>query len=1333
MPIYRYSGALALSAFRATKLLKRLQAAFSCIEQVTAHYVYFAETSYELTVQQQQQLLILLQAEEWDAFSFAAKDPEYQYVSEVTALSGTGESHHVAAIKQVYTLQNGDVHMLVVPRLGTISPWSSKATDIVHNAGLDTINRVERGILYILNTSATLSTYDQQRLAELLHDRMTESVLLDMNLINGLFVHPAPLPASSINIMDHGKNALTLANQELGLALDAAEIDYLYHSFHTLKRNPTDVELMMFAQINSEHCRHKIFNASWIIDGRSSDYSLFKMIRNTHTQHPRGVLSAYKDNGAVLMGTRVARFWPDTTTHIYDYHQEEAAIVIKVETHNHPTAIAPFAGAATGAGGEIRDEGAVGRGALPKAGLTGFSVSNLHIPGLTHSWEVDYGRPKNIASALDIMLEAPIGAAAFNNEFGRPSICGYFRTYEVPMRNSHGAMRGYHKPIMIAGGLGNIRPQQVEKQILPSGALLIVLGGPAMLIGIGGGAASSMAAGTQHQELDFASVQRGNAEMQRRCQEVINACWSLGEDNPILSIHDVGAGGLSNALPELMESSERGGQINLRAIPSAETGLSPLEIWCNEAQERYVLGIKPNSLAIFGALAERERCPFAVVGETTVEKNLVVADSHFNNLPVDLPLPVLFGNTPKLVRDVVHDDIEPLPFDIHNIDLMEAATRVLQLPCVADKSFLITIGDRTVTGMIARDPMVGPWQVPVADVAVTANSYYGYTGEAMAIGERAPIALLHHAASARMAVAEAITNIAAAAIADISAIKLSANWMAASGYPGEDAGLYDAVEAVGLELCPALGISIPVGKDSLSMRMLWEENGEKRSVIAPMSLVVSAFAPVTDVRKTLTPELRRDEGETDLLLIDLGEGSNGLGGSALMQVYQQQGALPPDVDEPALLKQFFNAIQMLNATQLLIAYHDRSDGGLFTTLCEMAFASHVGLTIQLDGLGNHPVEILFSEELGAVLQVRREDTPRVMECLATHRLAKHTHIIGSINTTDTLEFNWHKQTVLQAPRMQFQQLWSKTSYHMQALRDNPDCAEQQFAQIQDANDPGLNVVLTFDIEEDNAAPFINTVKRPRVAILREQGVNGHMEMAAVFDRAGFTAVDVHMTDILSGAVTLRDFVGLAAGGGFSYGDVLGAGRGWAQSILHHARARDEFTAFFDRTDTFTLGACNGCQMLSQLSIIIPGTEHWPIFLKNRSEQFEARLSLVEIQPSPSIFLQGMAGSRIGIAVAHGEGRASFATTSGAEQAVAQGLVAARYVDNYGAATEQYPANPNGSPLGIAALTSRDGRVLIMMPHPERVFRTLQNSWHPREWHEDAPTLRMFRNARVWVG
>jgi len=1300
MLIYPFLGAAALSEFRTKKLFIRLQALLPKISAITAKYTYFIQTERELTISEQSWLNELLQAQELSA----------------------------AHLHQ-------DVNILITPRIGTISPWSSKATDIIHNCGLTVIKRVERSIVYSITLrSEILTAAEQDELAKQLYDPMTESALFNFSAAQQLFAQPTPKSAEIIDISSAGKTALLAANARLGLALTEEEITYLYNAFHQLKRNPTDAELMMFAQANSEHCRHKIFNAAWEIDGIAKPLSLFKMIRYTHEQQSTGVLSAYKDNGAVIAGNTAERLFINPKDGAYHYQCEETPIVIKVETHNHPTAISPFPGAATGSGGEIRDEGAIGCGAKPKAGLTGFSVSNLHIPDYAQPWEFYYGKPGHIASALDIMLEAPLGSAAFNNEFGRPGLCGYFRTYEAHMKNSHGAVRGYHKPIMIAGGLGNIRSEHVKKKTVPVGAKIIVMGGPAMLIGIGGGAASSMSSGMQQMDLDFASVQRSNPEMERRCQEVIDACCALGKENPILSIHDVGAGGLSNAIPEILHDNLRGGRLNLRDIPSAESGLSPMEIWCNEAQERYVLAIEPANLPLFQQIAERERCPFAVVGETTAEQQLQLNDAFFSDAPVDLPLSVLFGNTPKLVREVKTDFVTQTKFHTHDIDLKEAAERVLQLPCVADKSFLITIGDRTVGGMVARDQMVGPWQVPVADVAVTTNSFNGYAGEAMAMGERSPIALIHPAASARMAVGEAITNIAAAAIQDITDIKLSANWMAAAGYPGEDVGLFEAVQAVALELCPALGICIPVGKDSLSMRTMWQEKDEKFNVTAPLSLIISAFAPVSDVRKTLTPELRRDIGETELILIDLGDGCNALGGSALAQVYSHQGSLPPDIEEPEELKQFFQAIQYLNQQQLLLAYHDRSDGGLFVTLCEMAFAAHVGLTIDLEGLGDHPIEILFSEELGAVIQVRRNDSKQVLEYLAAHGLGKHSRVIGKLNNQDVIEFYYKNKMILQESRVNWQQLWSKTSYKMQALRDNPDCAQQALAESLNSENPGLNVKVNFDLEEDIAAPFIAKNIRPKIAILREQGVNSHFELAAAFDRAGFTAVDVHMTDVLNGRVSLRDFIGLGAGGGFSYGDVLGAGRGWAQSILHHQRAREEFATFFQRPDTFTIGICNGCQMLVHLKTIIPGSENWPLYFgRNQSEQFEARLALTEIQSSPSLFFKDMAEAKICIPVSHGEGRAVFATPEDAERALQSGIVVARYVNNQGQVTESYPANPNGSPLGIAALTTTDGRVTIIMPHPERAFRTVQNSWHPPEWQEHAPTMRLFRNARVWVG
>jgi phosphoribosylformylglycinamidine synthase len=1218
----------------------------------------------------------------------------------------------------------------IVPRLGTISSWSSKATDIAHVCGLKAIKRIEQGTAYYITAPNHLNAPELQLIANHLYDLMTETVLFDVEEAKMLFQQAAPRSFTSLDVLQHGRMALDRANQQLGLALSNHDIDYLVTSFTQLNRNPTDVELMMYAQVNSEHCRHKIFNAHWIIQDKTQPYSLFEMIKHTHQVRPQGTLSAYSDNAAVLQGADTRRFWSDTPNHHYSYHEEPSHIVIKVETHNHPTAISAFPGAATGAGGEIRDEGAAGRGAKPKAGLTGFSVSDLHIPDFSQPWELAIGKPDYIASALEIMLQGPIGAASFNNEFGRPNLCGYFRTFTAQQGE---VIRGYHKPIMIAGGLGAIRPMQVHKVKLPPQTQLVALGGPALRIGLGGGAASSMTAGSSQAELDFASVQRSNPEMQRRCQEVIDACWALGEHNPILAIHDVGAGGLSNALPELMNDSEQGGKVHLRTIPSDEPGMTPLEIWCNEAQERYVLALHPQNLALFEQIARRERCPFAVVGETTAQQQLVVEDSQFHNKPVDLPMPLLFNKEKKAVREAHHATADLIPFDTTSIDIAEAAKRILQLPCVASKKFLITIGDRSVGGLVARDQLVGPWQVPVADVAVTVSGFQDYTGEAMAMGERTPIALLHAAASARMAVGEALTNIAAAMVEDSSQIRLSANWMAAVNHPGEEAALYDAVQEIGLELCPALGISIPVGKDSLSMSLSWEKEGRKQHVIAPLSLIISAFSPVTDIRKTLTPQLQTDQGNTLLLVLDLGEGCHFLGGSALAHVYKKTGHLPPDIDNPQLLKNFFQAIQILNQKHLLLAYHDRSDGGLFVTLCEMAFAGHVGITVEIDGLGQDPISSLFNEELGAVLQIRQERLLEVLIILEEAKLTHCTYILGTLNKDDQIIIRHEGEKILAESRVFYQQLWAETSYRLQALRDNPECAQEEFDALRDANDPGLHATLTFDLNDNSAAPYIQKGARPKVAVLREQGVNGQLEMAAAFDRAGFDCVDVHMTDILEHRISLKDFKGLAACGGFSYGDVLGAGQGWAKSILDHPGAREEFASFFQHLDSFTLGLCNGCQMLAHLTDIIPGSDHWPKFLRNRSEQFEARLSLVEILPSPSLFFQGMAGSQLPIVVSHGEGRAQFADVKGAEFALQNKWVPLRFIDNYGQPTMVYPANPNGSPLGIAGLTTRDGRVTVLMPHPERIFRTVQLSWHPKEWREDSPWLRLFRNARVWVG
>lgn len=1289
----QFRGGPALSEFRVQKLLTDLRKLVPAVLGLAAEFRYFVDVTGTLEAGEERILGELL-----------------------------AEGHPPAVHPPAGTL------LLCVPRLGTVSPWASKATDIARNCGLAKIRRIERGIAFHLaHTGAPLSHGRLQHIAHLLHDRMTQTLLFDAEQAGRLFEQAAPAPLGTVNLLRGGRRALVKADREFGFALSGDEMDYLVKNFKQLGRNPTDAELMMFAQANSEHCRHKIFRGDWIIDGESQPLSLFDMIRRTHEHNPRGVLSAYRDNACVIEGRRGGRFFPRPADRVYARHEEPVHILMKVETHNHPTAISPFPGAATGAGGEIRDEGATGRGAKPKAGLTGFSVSNLRIPGFEQSWERNYGKPAHIASALDIMLEGPIGAAAFNNEFGRPVLNGYFRSYELDVC---GTLRGYHKPIMVAGGIGNIRAVHVDKQSLPAGARVIVLGGAAMKIGLGGGAAASVASGASIEALDFASVQRGNPEIQRRAQEVIDACWALGESNPVLSIHDVGAGGLSNAVPEILDASQRGGLFDLRRVPNDETGMSPMEIWCNEAQERYVLAVAPERLMDFARICERERCPFAVIGEATGERLLVVVDPHFDNRPVAMSMEMLLGKTPKMSCDVQRLKPVPVHFDTTKIDLREAALRVLHLPAVADKGFLITIGDRSVGGLVCRDQLVGPWQVPVSDLAVTAASYDGCHGEAMAMGERAPLAVVDAPASGRMAVAEALSNIVAADIGALDNVRLSANWMAACGHPGEDAALYDTVKAVS-ELCVALNITIPVGKDSLSMKTVWEEGGRTRSVVAPLSLIVSAFAPVQDVRRTLTPQLRTDVGDTRLLLIDLGGGRNRLGGSCLAQVYGETGGATPDLDSPDRLRGFFAAIQQLHAADKLLAYHDRSDGGLFATVCEMAFASHCGIDARLESPGDDTVAALFAEEAGAVIQVREEDVSLVQRVCADHGLPE-VQVLGAPRDDDRLVFSSRAQVILAGGRAEFQGAWSETSLHMQRLRDNPQGAQQEFESKLDPGDPGLHARLTFDPTEDMAAPFVAKGLRPRVAILREQGVNGQAEMAAAFDRTGFAAVDVHMTDIIEGRVTLADYTGIVACGGFSYGDVLGAGLGWAKSILFNPRARDEFGRFFDRDDSFGLGVCNGCQMMAALGDLIPGTVGWPHFARNASEQFEGRLSLVEIQPSASLFFTGMEGSVLPIVVAHGEGRAEFARADAAQQLLVSGRVTLRFVDNRERPTELYPANPNGSPLGIAGITNTDGRYTLLMPHPERVFRTQQMSWHPRGWDEDSPWLRMFRNARCWV-
>ncbi|OHV13948.1 phosphoribosylformylglycinamidine synthase [Kushneria phosphatilytica] len=1294
-------GQSALSSFRHARLLDRLREVADCVTEVTASWRYFVDVD-DIDTPTRERLEQLLEA---------STKPE--------------------------SARSEGALYLVVPRLGTLSPWASKATDIAHNCGLDGVRRIERGTAWRVQTSDMPSKEQAEAIMAELHDRMTQTVLFDSSDAARLFNHPEPQSETSIDILADGREALVAANGELGLALAEDEIDYLVNAFTELGRNPSDVELMMFAQANSEHCRHKIFNADWIIDGEAQPRSLFKMIRNTTEHSGADVLSAYSDNAAIIRGHEAGRFLADPESRRYTQHHEPIHILMKVETHNHPTAIAPWPGASTGAGGEIRDEGATGRGGKPKAGMTGFSVSNLRIPDFIQPWEAfDYGKPERIRSALDIMLEAPIGAASFNNEFGRTALNGYFRTYEHDFIGQGGIeRRGYHKPIMLAGGYGNIRDEHVTKGDIPAGAKLIVMGGPAMLIGLGGGAASSVTSGSAGAELDFASVQRDNPEMERRAQEVIDRCIALGMANPIAFIHDVGAGGLSNALPELVKDGGRGGRFELRDVQSAEPGMTPLEIWCNEAQERYVLAVAPDDLARFEALCERERCPFAVVGEATEAHRLTVTDSHFESTPIDLPMDVLFGKPPKMSRSFERYEPELPGVMLDNLDLHEAFTRVLQLPAVASKSFLITIGDRSIGGMTARDQMVGPWQVPVADCAVTTASYDTHAGEGMAVGERTPTALISAAASARLAVTEAITNLMAAPVERLEDIRLSANWMSAADHVGENQALYDAVYAVGMELCPALGVAIPVGKDSMSMQTGWQEDDQQKAVTAPLSLIATAFAPVSDAQRTLTPQLRTDAGDTDLILIDLGRGRNRLGASALAQVYGQVGNEAPDLNDPEDLKALFAVIQGLNRDGRLLAYHDRSDGGMLVTIAEMAFAGHVGVTIGLDWLVDQPLQamdVLFNEEPGAVIQVRREDTEAVLSQLSASGLGGCSGVVARLSEDDQLRVTLFGEPLIEMSRVEAMRSWSETSYRMQRLRDNPECADQEFDTLLDTRDPGLSANLTFDVDEDIAAPYLNTGAAPKVAILREQGVNGQMEMANGFVRAGFEAIDVHMSDILAGQVDLTDFRGAVACGGFSYGDVLGAGGGWAKSILFNTRARDQFAAFFEREDTFALGVCNGCQMFARLHELIPGTEHWPTFVRNRSEQFEARVSMVRIERSPSILLDGMAGSTLPIAVAHGEGLASFRDDGHLRRAQASGTVALRYIDNHGELTTRYPANPNGSPAGITGMTSQDGRVTIMMPHPERVTRAITNSWQPDGWTQDGGWMRLFRNARKWL-
>ncbi|REF02120.1 phosphoribosylformylglycinamidine synthase [Cupriavidus plantarum] len=1346
-----FPGPLALSAFRQQRLLTALRQIDADIESVHGQFLHFVDANAPLSSDDEGRIAALLTY----GAPFAAQTEGDRFV--------------------------------VIPRFGTISPWASKATDIAHNCGLTHVHRIERGIEItvickkgLLRGRKTLDADTRAAVAAHLFDRMTETVIASREEAAGLFQE---LPAKPLQFIDiaAGRAALVDANTAMGLALSDDEIDYLLDAYARLGRNPTDVELMMFAQANSEHCRHKIFNATWTIDGVSQDKSLFAMIRNTHQLNPQGSIVAYSDNSAVMEGGVAERWYPRGDDQRYGRHEALTHTLMKVETHNHPTAISPFPGASTGAGGEIRDEGATGRGGKPKAGLTGFTVSNLMLPDAVEAWEnardaaqpVAHrnpddkpgvtGKPDRIASPLQIMIEGPIGGAAFNNEFGRAILGGYFRVYE---QNVGGTVRGYHKPIMIAGGIGNIDATHTQKNDLPPGSLLIQLGGPGMRIGMGGSAASSMATGTNTADLDFDSVQRGNPEMERRAQEVINACWQLGDANPILSIHDVGAGGLSNAFPEVVDGANRGARFDLRQIHLEESGLSPAEIWCNESQERYVLAIAPDSFPQFQAMCERERAPFAVVGIATEEKQLQLVDAEVDaslkeHFPVNMPMDVLLGKPPRMHRDVKRVEQALPAVDVTGISLEQAVHDVLRHPTVASKSFLITIGDRTVGGMNARDQMVGPWQVPVADVAVTTLDYKGLAGEAMTMGERTPLAVIDAPASGRMAIGEALTNLAAAPVIDLGKVKLSANWMAACGVEGEDAKLYDTVHAVGMELCPALGISIPVGKDSLSMRTKWsdEEGGKSvaKEVVAPVSLIISAFAAVDNVNRTLTPQLRTDAGDTVLIAIDLGRGKNRLGGSILAQVTQQIGDRVPDVDDAEDLKRFFNVIQRLNREDKLLAYHDRSDGGFMAAVAEMAFAGHCGVSLNVDMIALDPAQeqdygdaknwtqqiaerrneqtlrALFSEELGAVIQVRAEDRDAVFGVLRESNLSACSHVLGKPNTSDQIEIYRDAKKVFGAARGELQRNWSEVSWRIARLRDNPACADSEYDRLLDAADPGISPVLTFDPAEDIAAPFVATGKRPRVAILREQGVNSQIEMAYSMDRAGFDAHDVHMSDLIAGRANLADFTGFVACGGFSYGDVLGAGEGWAKTILFNAQMAEQFAAFFNRQDTFALGVCNGCQMLSNLAPIIPGANAWPKFTRNQSEQYEARFVTVQVEQSPSIFFAGMEGSRIPIVVAHGEGFADFSQQGDINAA----KVALRFVDNAGNITQTYPLNPNGSPQGITSVTTVDGRFTALMPHPERVFRAATMSWAPDAWKAipdgGSPWMRMFRNARKWVG
>jgi len=1282
-------GGNALSPFRAAALLARLRAVVPSVTAVSARHVHWVASERSL-----------------DAATAATVERLLTYGRPYAGADGAGPRTVV----------------VVGPRLGTVSPWASKATDIAHSCGVE-VRRVERVTEYVLD-GVELTGEEWAACAALLHDRMTESALQTREAAAALFDERVAEPMAHVDVVGRGREALESANVAFGLALSDDEIDYLVEAFTAMGRNPTDVELTMFAQANSEHCRHKIFNADFVLDGTPQSASLFSMIRHTEAVAGAGTVVAYKDNASVIEGGPATRFLPERPDgpSRYAARPDTVHVLMKVETHNHPTAISPFPGAATGAGGEIRDEGATGRGSQPKAGLTGFAVSNLHLPGTDEPWERDdYGAPGHIATPLEIMTDGPIGAAAFNNEFGRPGLGGFFRVFEQTVA---GVRRGYHKPIMSAGGLGTISADQTEKVVFPAGTLLVQLGGPGMRIGMGGGAASSLTAGANAADLDFDSVQRGNPEIERRAQEVINHCWALGADNPVLAIHDVGAGGLSNAFPELVDGAGLGARFDLSAVPLEESGLAPKEAWCNESQERYVVALAPESLALFAALCERERCPYAVVGTARADGRLVLADGP-QDVPgeeraIDMPMEVLLGKPPRMTRDATRvSRVEP-PLDLEGLDVRDAAYAVLRHPTVASKRFLVTIGDRTVGGLSHRDQMVGPWQVPVSDVAVTLADLVGLRGEAMASGERMPLAAVDAPASGRMAVGEAITNLLAAPIS-LPTVKLSCNWMAAAGEPGEDAALFDTVEAVAMQLCPAIGVSVPVGKDSLSMRTRWTQDGVDKAVTSPVSLVVSAFAVLPDVSGTLTPQLL--DGSV-LLLVDLGSGRSRMGGSILAQTLGGFGDEVPDLDDPALLVALVDAVNAVRDRRLVTAYHDRSDGGLWAAACEMAFAGRVGLDLEVAS-----VEELFTEELGVLLGVPADRAVEVLRLLADHGLGGCTRLVGRTAPDRRVHVTLAGEAVLDEPLGRLARAWDEVSWRISRLRDNPESADEEHAAAGATDDPGLTVAPSFDPADDIAAPYVSLGARPKVAVLREQGVNSHVETAFAFDRAGFDAYDIHMTDLQSGRFDLAEVVGLVAAGGFAYGDTLGAGEGWARSVLFNPALTEMFGTFFDRDDTFGLGICNGCQMFAAMTDLIPGSQHWPRFTRNRSEQFEARLSLVEVLDSPSVLFTGMAGSRLPIAVAHGEGLADFSAQGSAE------LVgrAMRFVDGHGRAAAAYPANPNGSPDGLTAVTTPDGRFTAMMPHPERVQRNVQLSWTPDDLAAPSPWLRMFRNARVFVG